>query len=177
MIRNLIEALLKKPSTTKYPYEKIVVAEDFRGKPEIDFIQCMGCGACAQVCPSNAITIQDNQERGIRIWKIFYGRCILCGRCEEVCPIFAIKQTEEFELAAKKKEDLEHVIHFRLATCKECGKYREVTKREVMRVEVFLKRALGELFEENLHLCRECKFRETILSIAKATKPGIGEEK
>jgi ferredoxin len=52
------------------------------------FIQknkCTGCGACLEVCPTEAIKMQE--ERAVITME-----CIDCGACPRVCPEGAIKQ-------------------------------------------------------------------------------------
>lgn len=45
---------------------------------------CTGCGACANICPVNAIEMQ--KENGFYVPKIIEKRCIQCRKCEHVCP-------------------------------------------------------------------------------------------
>ena len=52
----------------------------------VDQSICVACGACADVCPREAISI----------WKGSYSviddeRCIGCGRCAKECPATAIR--------------------------------------------------------------------------------------
>lgn len=52
---------------------------------------CTGCSACEQVCPADAIRMQQDQEGFFR--PVVTQDCILCRKCERVCP--AIHPTEE----------------------------------------------------------------------------------
>jgi len=45
---------------------------------------CVGCGACANICPTHAITGKGNRL------KIDYSACIRCYCCQEVCPVKAV---------------------------------------------------------------------------------------
>jgi Fe-S-cluster-containing hydrogenase component 2 len=45
---------------------------------------CVGCGACVDVCPVDAITIED----GIAV---ISEECIECGACVGECPSEAIE--------------------------------------------------------------------------------------
>ncbi|ABL77592.1 4Fe-4S dicluster domain-containing protein [Thermofilum pendens] len=178
-IRQILKIALREGvATLEYPFKPEEAPEDFRGKPEIDPSICMGCGACANVCPPDAITCVDDLERGLRTWKIFYGRCIFCGRCEEACPLSAIRQSKEYELASKTREDLEVVVETPLARCSTCGKYFPVTEREVAQAAQILAeaktlpRSVLELLENGVE-CPECKRRRTVLSIVKSARPGV----
>lgn len=48
-------------------------------------INCCGCGACMAVCPTEAISMEPDEER-FRYPIIDPERCIHCHRCEQVCP-------------------------------------------------------------------------------------------
>lgn len=90
-------------ATSSYPLEPIAVDKNFRGKPEQNPQQCIGCAACVNACPSNALTVETDLATGELAWEFNLGRCIFCGRCEEVCPTAAIKLSQEYELAVWKK--------------------------------------------------------------------------
>ena len=61
--------------------------ETQKGEREMLFYsaKCIGCGACAKVCPAAAHEIS---EAGHVFWR---ERCTLCGRCALVCPTEAMK--------------------------------------------------------------------------------------
>ena len=69
---------------------------------------CIGCGACAGVCPSDAIEIIFYDNIGQFLPKIDINLCIDCGVCQTVCPggdIDFLKLEDEF-LYGKSEEDL-----------------------------------------------------------------------
>lgn len=45
---------------------------------------CCGCTACKQICPQNAIEMQEN-KKGFMMPVIDQEKCIHCGLCEKVC--------------------------------------------------------------------------------------------
>jgi len=51
---------------------------------EIDKDKCTGCGACTDVCPVDAITIEDFAV-------VDEETCIDCGVCVSECPVEAIE--------------------------------------------------------------------------------------
>ena len=52
--------------------------------PTIKESDCVACGACADACPSEAITIED-------IAIIDASKCSNCGTCIDECPSGAIE--------------------------------------------------------------------------------------
>lgn len=76
--------------------ELLRTPQGFRGNPHVDQDTCVGCGACAHVCPADAIEIVGNgSERRVRF---MHKDCIFCGSCQDVCP------SEAVELRAGRKE-------------------------------------------------------------------------
>jgi len=53
----------------------------------IDEDACTGCGACAEICPADAITVDDTA-------KVDSELCTECGACVEECPVEAISLEE-----------------------------------------------------------------------------------
>ena len=48
--------------------------------------RCTGCGACAHVCPTDAIRMAEDAE-GFLAPVVEEGKCISCGECESTCPV------------------------------------------------------------------------------------------
>jgi formate hydrogenlyase subunit 6/NADH:ubiquinone oxidoreductase subunit I len=120
-------SLFKKPFTVKYPFEPSPAPEGFRGRTEFND-DCVGCGACAAVCPPKAISILD--EGKTRIMKIDHGLCIFCRSCQDICPWEGIKLTEKFEMATLDKTQSYDEIEHDLILCEGCGKV--ITTRKHM---------------------------------------------
>jgi formate hydrogenlyase subunit 6/NADH:ubiquinone oxidoreductase subunit I len=150
-------SLFKKPFTVKYPYEPSPPPEGFRGRTEFTD-ECVGCGACAAVCPPKAIKITDTKDK--RIMRIDHGLCIFCGTCQDVCPWEGITLTEKFEMATLHKEDVYHEMEHDLIFCEGCGnvittrKHMEEIRKSIKDVELLDKD------RENIeNLCPSCKRR------------------
>ena len=48
--------------------------------------ECTGCGACYNVCPKNAITMEMN-SKGFYSPVIDGEKCVDCGLCDKICPL------------------------------------------------------------------------------------------
>ena len=64
-----------------------------------------GCEACADVCPTRAITMHP-QDGGSKRLDVDYGRCVVCQLCTEVCPTEAMTPSSDWAFGAKRREDL-----------------------------------------------------------------------
>jgi hydrogenase-4 component H len=110
-------------ATIQYPFAPLETAPGFRGRPVYRIEPCIACGACANACPANAISLQSDCVQGTRTLSLDYGRCIFCGRCEEICPTGAISLSADFELTAFTREDLVCRADFHLLKCCQCGRF------------------------------------------------------
>jgi ferredoxin len=71
------------PGFIKRPLKNI-----FTPKPIITRDLCKACGACAEACPPQAISLSDKKV------EIDYHHCIRCYCCQEVCPEGAVRLQE-----------------------------------------------------------------------------------
>ena len=126
-LRELKEAftsLFSPPYTTKFPFQPHIPAKRFRGKPQFNEDTCIGCGACAQVCPSQAIDLEDviDGKTGKRTLLHDPGRCLFCGQCELNCPVGdGIKMSKEFDVSSFDIKKVCHSVSHELVICRICG--------------------------------------------------------
>lgn len=50
--------------------------------------ECIKCGKCVKVCPSDAIIWEDRKDYPL----IIQNECLQCGRCIEACPVATIEK-------------------------------------------------------------------------------------
>jgi formate hydrogenlyase subunit 7 len=83
----------------------------FLGMPRYRPQQCTAdCRACADVCPTKAITMQPDGNGGGRL-DIDYGRCIVCQLCVEACPSGAMTTSSDWAFGSRRREDLKWTDH------------------------------------------------------------------
>lgn len=119
-----IRSLFGKPYTVRYPYEPVIAPEAFRGRPKFVEEECIGCGACARVCPARAIDICDVVEdgNGVRTMTVHHGRCVFCGQCHRYCTTQeGIVLTNEYETGTYDLGLAISNVEKELLICQECG--------------------------------------------------------
>jgi hydrogenase-4 component H len=126
-LRELKEAVIAVFSprfTTRFPAEPCEVPEKYRGKPEIDLDECIGCGACVNVCPTEALTQVDDLNADPAVRKITqrYDTCIFCGNCQDNCTTEkGIKLTKKWDLATLDRESTKETFEYELQFCEKCN--------------------------------------------------------
>ncbi|MGS3491271.1 formate hydrogenlyase complex iron-sulfur subunit [Klebsiella pneumoniae] len=152
-------------ATHAYPLEPMPVDKNFRGKPEHTPQQCIGCAACVNACPSNALTVEIDLATNQLAWQFNLGRCIFCGRCEEVCPTAAIKLSPEYELAVWKKR-ISSSSRASLSATAGSASVRCAVQKEIDYAIALLKHngdTRAELHRESFETCPECKRQKCLV--------------
>jgi formate hydrogenlyase subunit 6/NADH:ubiquinone oxidoreductase subunit I len=107
--KELLENAMKKPATLLYPSEKALPVERIRGRVAWEIEECIGCGLCSKICPSEAIEMIGKGREADIIYHL--DRCMFCGECVDICPTKAIRTTSDYELASATREEM--TIHYR----------------------------------------------------------------
>ena len=102
MIIDVILNMIKKPFTSRYPYEKTEVAKRYRGKLLIDRKKCIGCRLCEINCPTGAIVVNKKSKKA----EVDAGLCIFCSLCAEVCPVKCITFSNKYENTVNNRKKL-----------------------------------------------------------------------
>ncbi len=88
--------------TTSYPALPPERSSHARGRPEIDWANWKDARPAAGICPTGAISYQD--ENAQRATQLDLGKCIFCGLCADVD--IAIRMTKICECAARSRHEL-----------------------------------------------------------------------
>lgn len=147
-LKEAIKSLFSRPYTSMYPFKPHEPYEGFRGKPQYFEEYCVGCGACAEVCPGNAISVVDPPEpvmkktpAPMRKVECRYDMCNFCGNCEAHCITEkGIQLTKEYDLALFDRKLAVENIEKELVICDLCGAI--VTAKDHLR---WLAKRLGTL--------------------------------
>jgi ferredoxin len=102
---------LRKDADALYPYF-----------PAIDDRHCTACDACSRICPTDAISLNTNQENR-SAYEIAPWLCSGCSLCTDVCESNAV--TLEFWQRGRPQ-----TVELDKAQCKSCGNvYSQTTAR------------------------------------------------
>jgi hydrogenase-4 component H len=120
-IKEALRALIKGPYTFRFPKQPHKPFERFRGRSEFHEADCVGCGACFQVCPAKAIDMEDS--KGKRKLTVHWDLCIFCGQCQANCITGkGIMLSNDFDLSTtEKRTDLKQTIEKQMLVCECCG--------------------------------------------------------
>jgi formate hydrogenlyase subunit 6/NADH:ubiquinone oxidoreductase subunit I len=123
-LREAVVAVFSPRFTTRFPAKPCQVPEKYRGKPEFDEKECIGCSACVNVCPTQALTMVDEVKANPPVRKIVqrYDCCIFCGNCQDNCTTEkGIRLTDQWDLATLDRESTKQIHEHELQLCEKCG--------------------------------------------------------
>ena len=124
VLKTALKALFSAPFTTSFPRKAYTPVEQFRGRPRYDEEACIGCGACAEVCPAVCIDQVDDVgvQPPVRRFVQHLDACICCGQCERYCTTEkGIRMSNEYDFVGFAPEDFEEKVEKELLLCEGCG--------------------------------------------------------
>jgi hydrogenase-4 component H len=124
VLKLAVTSLFSKPFTDPFPSPDYKPSERYRGIPRYHEDDCIGCGACAEVCPAICIDMTDDAESDppMRRFVHHLDACIQCGQCERYCTTEkGIQLGNEYICVGFKPEDFEEKVDKELLRCEACG--------------------------------------------------------
>ena len=119
--------------------------------------KCLVCNACEGLCPTKALTKDNNKIN------FLYGRCIACGLCEQACPEEAITLDRTLDFSRLIERERKTILESEFIACVGCGKLF-VSKNAFERISKTLRESggkeevTGELsLKQKLELLRYCE--------------------
>ncbi|MGB9613624.1 MAG: 4Fe-4S binding protein, partial [Candidatus Margulisiibacteriota bacterium] len=174
-IGEALRSLFSRPYTTKFPAEPVIPPDGFRGRPQFYEEDCVGCLACAEVCPARAIDYVDDKDKKLRIITHRVEYCVFCGQCERACITEkGIKLTKEYILATFDRHQNISQSRKELVLCQNCGEV--IAPLDQLK---FLAKKLGPLLytNPNLLLVRHAELKLLINQEIKSPHPRAGHLK
>jgi hydrogenase-4 component H len=159
MISKIKEALICLRAgrvTFRYPLAPKPAPKRFRGRPTIDGSKCLGCGACAAVCPPRLILMHDQDGR--RTVELNYSRCTYC--------------TEDFELATNNRENLSVAVELETVPCRDCSAPFMTQRMLKKMIDEFRPPWMEKMLQtpEWFWLCPDCRLNSTGLNMERNIK-------
>lgn len=123
-LKEALRAVVRGPYTCKFPFEPHTPPAGFRGKPEFHEDGCIGCAACAEVCPAVAIKVTDDVQADPpkRRFELRYDKCVFCGQCELNCTTKeGVKLSTIYDMSTFDRSQCVERIEHDLVICEICG--------------------------------------------------------
>ncbi len=174
-IKKALSALFSKAYTTSFPFRPHIPFLSFRGKPYFYEKDCIGCGACVNVCPTGALSMLDIKDKNgyKRILKIRWDICIECGQCQLNCLTEkGIILSNEFDISTtEKRELLYQSIEKKLVTCEVC--HQPIAPYDQI---IWTIKKLGPLYTSNTSLIAFTQEHIKLREVFSFTAEEIGRE-
>jgi len=148
-LREAVTSVARGPYTANFPAEPTPIPKAIRGRPTYQPGGCIGCGACAQVCPARAIEVRDLRGPDgppVRRLILHYDVCVFCGECVRGCATQeGITLSNEYELSGFSRAAMVQSVEKELVPCELCGE--PVAARDHL---LWIHRRLGALAYANV---------------------------
>ena len=104
-----IRAFIRRPGTTRFPYEPAEFHFAYRGQVRAIPENCVGCGLCVRDCPANALVLEKRSKDSFTL-RHYAERCAYCAQCEYSCKFNAIYLDNAYRPSVTNKEKLQVVL-------------------------------------------------------------------
>ena len=122
-LKEAVKSFISPAFTTRFPLEPAPAPPAYRGKGRFDEDECIGCGACAEVCPADAIEQIDDPDAPTPTRTLIRRDdiCIFCGQCQDMCTTErGIECANEYELSTLDRATCAVSIQKELVLCDMC---------------------------------------------------------
>lgn len=125
-LREAVTSVAHGPYTASFPAEPTPLPKQIRGRPTYHPEGCIGCAACAEVCPARAIEVRDEPGAAggapMRRLILHYDVCVFCGECVRCCTTQeGVTLSNEYELSGFSRAEMVQTVDKELVPCELCG--------------------------------------------------------
>ena len=121
----------------------------------IDASKCTLCNACVTLCPTNALSKEDNKINFV------YGDCVSCSVCKQACPEEAIELRRVLDFSQLTERSCKKLAEAEFIACAGCGELfmpKAAFERMVKMIKESEEEEADEFsVEERLELLRYCE--------------------
>jgi len=120
-LKEAVRSFFKPADTINFPKEPSLPKGKFRGQPKYYKDDCVGCNACAWVCPSSTIETKDDIKSRTRTLTLRLDSCLFCGNCQANCITEkGIMLSKDYDLATYDRTQSVVSVEKELIVCENC---------------------------------------------------------
>jgi len=109
ILRLILQNLRAGTASYELPHKHECTSGQYRGLIHNDETRCIGCAACAYICPTGAIEVK--REANTYSWSYDPGKCTFCACCIARCKPNTLTMESKLPPLYSRQGDLRQVLN------------------------------------------------------------------